>query len=115
MKEIWKDIPWYEWKYQVSDKGRVKSLVNNNIKEKEYIKKQRFNKDWYFSVMLKTGWVSIPMLVHRLVLFAFCNNPNNKRTVNHRDLNKNNNLLSNLEWATDYENINHYYNNKNLL
>jgi hypothetical protein len=97
--EIWKDVPNYESLYQISNLGRVKSLIKG-----ELILTQIFNIDKYLCVNLyKNGKLKI-MKVHRLVGFAFLNNELNKPVINHIDGNKQNNILSNLEWSSIKEN-----------
>ena len=112
-KEIWKDIENYDECYQVSNKGRIKSLsriVKSNkprfINDK--ILTPTISQGGYFRVHLKTK-IRRVMLVHRLVAKAFIPNVDNKKEVNHIDGNKINNNLSNLEWCTRSENMKHIY------
>lgn len=104
--EIWKDIKGYEGIYQISNKGRVKSLernVSNNtgfrmIKEK--ILKSQITKNGYVVVKLCNKTSNI----HKLVLQTF--NPTNlKLDTMHIDNDRTNNNLSNLKWGTRKENI----------
>ena len=104
--EIWKDIEGYGGLYQVSNLGRVKSL-NYNRTKKEKILKPRSNKDGYLNVNLYKEGRMKTCLVHRLVAKAFIPNPDNKSQVNHRDEDKTNNCVDNLEWMTRRENINY--------
>lgn len=103
--EIWKDIEGYEGIFQVSNKGRVKSLervVNSNggvriIKER--IRKPQ-DAHGYLRVRLKNGSTDKNYFIHRLVANTFIPNPNNLPQVNHKDENPQNNIAENLEWCT---------------
>lgn len=116
--EVWKDVVGYEKYYQVSNEGRVRSLdrLTNNVNgcfvRKGRVLKQGVNRTGYNFVMLtdKDGKVK-NCKVHRLVAITFIENPFNKKTVNHKDGNKTNNLLDNLEWATYSENMQHAVDN----
>lgn len=107
MEEIWKDIKGYENRYAVSNLGRVKRLPNGKgINSKCLIKStNRLNKDGYVMIVLPNG----ERPLHRLVAETFIPNPENKETVNHIDGNKQNNCLTNLEWATRHEQLIHAY------
>lgn len=108
MKEIRKDIKWYEWKYQVSNLWRVKSLWKKTIYNwwyriiKEKILKPSISTNWYYHI--GSLWT-----VHRLIIKSFIPNTNNKKTVNHKDGNKLNNNLDNLERVTYSENHKHAF------
>ena len=98
MKEIWKDIKNYEGHYQVSNLSRVKSL-NYNHTGKEKILKLNKDKDGYLQVTLCKNNIKKVYKVHRLVAQAFIPNPNNLPQINHKDENKTNNNVDNLEWC----------------
>lgn len=101
MNEIWKDIVGYEGFYQVSNLGRVRSL--------KCIKRTIFNNSGYEIVNLKVKRKQKNKLVHRLVAETFIPNPFNKEQVNHKDGNKKNNSVDNLEWCSRHENMVHAY------
>ena len=104
MKEIWKDIKGYE-DYQVSNLGRVKSIKKNKVL------KQIYNPNGYLYVGLYNNSKLKKYLVHRLVAKAFIENPLNKPFINHKDFDRLNNNVKNLEWCTQKENVHHSINN----
>lgn len=104
MDEIWKDIPDYEGIYQVSNLGRVKSFKRN----KEIILKLCKDKEGYLHVSLYKNKNVKSHTIHRLVLFSFKPKEYFENcVVNHKDGNKSNNTLDNLEWCTITENNQH--------
>lgn len=104
--EEWRDIEGYLGLYQVSNKGRVKSL-NYNRTGKEQILKNILEPTGYYRVNLAKEGKWKHFTVHRLVCNAFIPNPNNLPCINHKDENKQNNSLQNLEWCTVKYNINY--------
>ena len=109
MKEVWRDIEGYEGLYQVSNLGRVKSFAKKgNWKEKILI--QSKTRDGYNIVGLYKNSKNTTVRVHRVVAKAFIPNPNSFLEVNHKDGNKNNNAVDNLEWCTCEENMKHSWN-----
>lgn len=109
--EIWKDIEGYEGLYQVSNMGRIKSLNYNNT-GKEGIMKGYDNGHGYLQVgLFKEGNREQP-LVHVLVATAFIDNVDNLPEVNHKDENKYNNCIENLEWVSHEYNLNYGTRNK---
>ena len=106
MNEEWKDIKGYEGKYQVSNLGRIKSLNYNHTK-KEKILDIKPRKDGYMYVGLFKNGKRKSFKVHRLVAEVFIENPNKYPVINHKDENKSNNCISNLEWCTHKYNVNY--------
>lgn len=115
--EIWKDIIGYEGIYQVSNLGRVRSLkrfiTHKNGKTycwKEKIRKSYVNKHTgYVQVELSNNQKKKKFYVHRLVAEAFLESYNSQLTVNHKDFNRKNNCVENLECVTLNENFYYSY------
>ena len=101
MEEIWKPIKGYESLYEVSNLGNVKRLYRCR---KERILKQCIRNKYYCVCLCKNNIHQI-FSIHRLVAEAFIPNPDNLPCVNHKDEDKTNNRVENLEWCT------HIYNN----
>lgn len=115
MKEIWKPIVGYEKYYMCSNLGRIKT-----IKRKFFVKDPYWKREYWKTVNEKiikqsydnNGYRTVAILgkrmrSHRLIAKTFIPNPLNKPQVNHKDLNKSNNHISNLEWVTNGENVRH--------
>jgi hypothetical protein len=96
----------YEGLYEVSNTGKVRSLPRKT--SKGGLLKQTNRGHGYMCVSLSNG-KSKMYHVHRLVATAFISNPENKRTVNHKDGVRTNNGVSNLEWSTHSEQAKHSY------
>lgn len=90
--------------YTLSKDGVVVNKITKTIK------KAWLGNNGYLHVDLYHNGKSTKVSIHRLLAMTYIPNPHNKRTVNHIDGNKLNNSLSNLEWATDSENVQHAYN-----
>lgn len=110
MEEIWKKIPGVPGFYEVSNLGRARSLDHDTPTKKGArhftgkILKQKENHQGY--LVFGIGH-SRTMYVHRAVAMAFIPNPQNYPEVNHKDENKHNNSVSNLEWCSRLYNV-HY-------
>lgn len=119
MEEIWKDIDGYSG-YQVSNLGRVRThnkvthnALHSERKWADRIMKQKISKkDKSARIELWKGGTHKTVLVHRLVANAFLEKPiDTDMTVNHKDGNRLNNRLDNLEWLTLGDNIRHGFDN----
>ena len=108
--EVWRDVTGYEGLYKVSNKGNVFSVVRKDSMGRECggrTLKQLRDKVGYLRVTLYKNDARKHKFIHRLVLEAFVPNPNNYPEVNHRDEDKANNCVENLEWCTSKYNNNH--------
>lgn len=112
MTIIWKDIPGYEGYYQASDQGEIRSL-DRQIKHGEYsyvrkgVVRVPFENQGYYNITLNKAGIEITYPVHRLIAMTFIPNPNDLPCVNHIDGNKQNNIVTNLEWITYADNTQH--------
>lgn len=106
MKEIWKTILGYE-DYEISNLGRVKSHKKWNDKNKERILKPKIESSGYLRICLCKNNKTKFFYIHRLVMISFVGKIN--LPVNHKDGNKNNNKLKNLEFVTPSKNMKHAF------
>lgn len=115
--EIWKDVIGYEDLYEVSSYGRVRrkeTHVKTGIKHNELRKvkstilKQNLKRNGYYSVDLSKDNNVKTISVHRIVALAFIPNDDpEKNVVNHKNANKKDNRITNLEWVTRQGNVDH--------
>jgi|SRR6185503_19167196 len=104
MSIIWKWVLGYEGLYEVNNYGEVFSHISNKI-----LSTKPSPTTGYHSVMLFKNKIGKIFTNHRLVAQAFIPNPKDKPCVNHKDNNRENNSVSNLEWCTYSENTLHGY------
>lgn len=107
MEEVWKDIVGYEDKYQISNLGRIKSLKDTHGNYKERMLNPTPNLKGYLGQCISKNGIRKRVTIHRLVAETFIPNPLNLPEVNHKDEDKSNNSVSNLEWCTKKYNINY--------
>ncbi len=101
----WAPVEGSNGEYLVSEFGDVRSLKNHG----DRLLKKRISPDGYVWYILQINGKPKTMRANRLVARAFIPNPENKPTVNHKDGDKKNNHVSNLEWATRNEQMAHAY------
>lgn len=103
-KEEWKWVKGYEGYYKISNHGNLMSFLG---KKNGRLRKNTNKNGWYLTVVLIAGGKTETRRIHRLVAEHFIPNPYNYPQVNHKDMNKQNNHVSNLEWCTRKQNIHH--------
>lgn len=105
--EIWKDINGFRELYQISNLGRVRRKDNFKV-----LKPLSISKGYKGVRLYETKNKAITKKIHRLVAEYFIPNPLNLPQVNHKDGNKSNNRIDNLEWCSNEFNMNHAIINK---
>lgn len=117
--EYWKPIPGYDDLYHASYSGKIRRMAahiygtgvsnysNGRAFLKEHILMPLGKTDKYFKVKLSLNGSTKQYTIHRLIATAFINNDDNKSDVNHKNGNKKDNSVSNLEWCTRSENHKH--------
>ena len=116
INEVWCDIAGYEGKYQISNCGRIKSFpkfikrAKGSYYTKEKVLKCTLDNYGYPCVNLYSNGNVRHTRVHILVAKAFIENANGYSDINHKDGNKTNNHIDNLEWCVHSYNIQHAYN-----
>jgi hypothetical protein len=110
----WRDVPGYEGLYQVSSDGMVRSVDRTVLRSDgtyRFYASQVLNiyegKSGYMHVILHKDGKRKNMYVHRMVADAFIPKMDGKDVVNHKDYDRRNNTVNNLEWCTCRENIHH--------
>ena len=107
--EEWKNVIGYEGLYEVSNKGNVRNVRRNTLL------KLSKNKYGYIQVYLYKNGIKTGLTVHRLVAEAFIENPDNLPEVNHKDEDKTNNRVENLEWCSHKYNVNYGHRTENAI
>ena len=101
--EIWKPIVGTKGFIEVSNEGRVRSLLRGD----PWVLKTQVDKKGYHRIRVTIEREKITYKVHREVAKAFIPNPNDLPQVNHKDGNKSNNTVDNLEWVSNRDNAHH--------
>lgn len=106
MQEIWKSLNEYDGIYQVSNLGRIRSLIDNHQNKRivPKVKKARIGNSGYLYVNLRKDGKPTSERIHRLVASYFCEKPVDAQCVNHINGIKTDNRAENLEWCTYSEN-----------
>ena len=112
--EEWRPVPGWESVYRISSLGRLKNCTRDvrapwGVRQvKGRIMSTLQNGNGYLFIYLKRGNTRTKAYLHRLVALAFLPNPDQKPYVNHRNRDRADNRLENLEWATESENTQHW-------
>lgn len=113
--DLWKDIPGFEGLYQANVNGEIRSLDHirkngtNKYEQKGKMLKVNKNPNGYLQIRLSKNGKAKTYRVNRLIALTFIENPLNKETVNHKNGNKLDNRVENLEWATRKEQTRHMH------
>lgn len=112
MTKLWRDIKGFEGFYQVSDTGDVRSvdrtIIFSDGRERFFhgkVLSPSVGNHGYKTIVLKKNGLCRAFTIHRLVANAFIPNPNGFSEVNHKDEDKLNNFVGNLEWCSHKYNM----------
>ena len=105
--ELWVNIKGTGGQYQISNFNRVKSKGNAFGRKEKLLKQSQNPRTGYWNVVLRVNGVQKSCYVHKLVAGAFIPNPKHLPCVNHKDCDRSNNRLSNLEWVSYKTNVNY--------
>ena len=105
--ELWKPVKGYEGLYEVSSLGRVRNNKNKILKQFQF-------QNGYYGITLHKNGVQKTLLVHRLVAETLLQNPDNLSYINHKNEDKTDNRVENLEWCTQKYNCNYGSHNLKL-
>jgi hypothetical protein len=118
LEEVWRDIPGYEGLYEASDKGRIRTkegkttsntLYSRRVWKQRILKPKGKRYQTGYRVSLWRDGECKEWLVARLIAITFCDKTIGKLTVNHKDGNRFNNNVENLELVTLADNIRHAF------
>jgi DNA-directed RNA polymerase subunit H (RpoH/RPB5) len=104
MEELWEELNGFKGKYSISNKGRIRNNETSNVLKP-------YDNKGYLRINLYNEGKIERKLIHRLVAKYFLVNRDGKEQVNHKDLDKRNNSVDNLEWISDSDNVEHAINN----
>ncbi len=102
MQETWKAVPGTNNKIEVSSLGRARSFLRNNR-----VLRLQTDKKGYLRFTVSIERKKHTFKIHRLVAELFIDNPRRLPQVNHKDGNKKNNTVNNLEWVSNLDNAHH--------
>lgn len=121
MKEEWRDVEEHKGVYQVSNLGNVRRIEHTETNRSKSVRvmrermlKPRLNTKGYMFVSLSKDDKKKTFYVHRMVAKAFIPNPNNYPQINHKDEDRKNNCVDNLEWCTNKYNCNYGKHRENV-
>ena len=103
LRKEWRPVKGYEGVYEVSNKGEVKRVDKN----RRHRMTLTINPDGYLTVKLCKNGIQSRRFAHRLVAEAFLDKPDECTEVNHKDEDKTNNWVTNIEWCTHKYNLNY--------
>ena len=103
--EEWRPVIGYEGLYEVSNLGKIKSLNYNHTKQEKILRQVKMKNGYLYVNLYKNAKMKL-CRIHKLVANAFLENPNNYTCVNHKDEDKTNNCVDNLEWCDHKYNVN---------
>ena len=119
-QEIWRPVVGYEGVYEVSNKGRIKSLErivntkNRKIHKRESIRNLKIHDGYYYITLAKNSKRET-LAVHRIVAMAFLDKPNGKNHIDHINTNRLDNRVENLKWCTRLENARNPITRQNVI